>query len=160
MGAFNRKMGRVYFEDARGAIAKFTLGPTVGDFSCDGLEEGQYEAVVVEDRDEFLELIPGKQTYPTWKLTLYQDGSLTAADNFKALDAILGTGKFAPDAGGTTTDPGGLVWCGKITWSATRQGVTAGQVLPNCRNKAGFAEAADKNGISISGTCYARPSYT
>lgn len=147
------KHGKVYFEDGSGAATAFELRPGAGNLSISGLTANQTEEVPVMDRGEFLELVEGAQTFPTWTLTLMHDGSLTSTTNRTVMDAALKSGMFAS---GTPTDPGGAVWTGKVYWIGSRAGAASRIDLPNNRVSVDYAEAAEGNSISLSGTCYAR----
>jgi hypothetical protein len=154
MAIYNVKHGVVEFEDGSGAASRITLGPGAGDLTIDGLMENQTEEVVVEDRGEFLELVEGKQTYPSGTINLMQDGVLTDPAVRKVLDSLLKTGASST---GTTVEGGGVVWTGNLTWTGTRSGVVASISLPNCRFRCGFGEDMGGNKIPISFICYGRP---
>ena len=52
-GVFTRRYVTVTVKDGAGTPLTRTVGPGPGDFTIDGLEAGNYEAVKVLDRGQF-----------------------------------------------------------------------------------------------------------
>lgn len=159
-GVFTLKHGRAYIKTGLGETSVVELGPGKGDLTISGIEAAalggsvQTEAVVVEDRGNFLELVEGKQTYPTVSLNIVHRGVLTDATNRIAIDTLLNRGKVLA-AVDTTVDPGGIVWTSDWYWIGTRAGVSARWDIGNVRGKLdSYTETAEGNTMAISGTAY------
>jgi hypothetical protein len=151
------KHGKVYIELASGASSVLELRPGAGNLSISGLRANQTEEIPVMDRNEFLELVEGAQTFPTWTLTLIHDGSLTSTTNRTAFDSMLKTGAAASES---SMDAGGQVHTGKIYWIGSRSGAASRIDLPNNTFVVDYGEAAEGNTISASGTSYGRPTFS
>jgi hypothetical protein len=151
------KNGAVYIETAAGALSAIEVGPGPGNMSISGFSAGQVELLPVMNRGEYLEAVEGPQTFLTFTITVTQRGYLTDATNRTILDSILATGKASADG---TVDAGGAVHTVNVYWIGSRSGNAARMDLPNCRVSIDFAEAAEGNTLSISGTCYGRPTFS
>jgi hypothetical protein len=157
MSITNLKKGRVYFESASGAHTAIELGPGQGNMQISGLRENQTEKLPVMDRGEFLELVEGNQVFPTFTITVFHNGKITNSVDRTVLDSMLKTGAVASDS---TTDVGGQCWAGKVYWIGSRAGAASRIDLGNCDFSVDYGEALEGNTISISGTCYARPTFS
>ena len=151
MAIMTLRHGSVAFNSADGTPIAVTLGPGVGDFQSDELEEGNKEAIQVLDRGDHHELVYGNVKQINGSINVKQDGALTSGSTNKPLDAVMKTGTFSS---GTTRDAGAVVWTGDIVWTGTRAGVTATLPYTNCRLKASFTEGQDGNVLAISFVCY------
>ena len=147
-GVFTRRYVTVTVKDGAGTPLTRTVGPGPGDFTIDGLEAGNYEAVKVLDRGQFYELVAGDDKEVTLGGSIYVDGDQTGAS---VIDAILKSGDWAS---ATTTDPGGVVWAFTLVITESRAGVTNTYTCNKCRAVAGWAEAVDGNKIPLTFTCY------
>lgn len=134
--------------DASGSPKTATLGPGPGTLSFDGFEEANHEAISVQDRGTFMELVDGSDKEITGSIDVWMVGDLTG---HSVIDAIMKTGDFSS---GTTKDPGGVVWALDLTVTMTRNAVTNTFTFSNCRLKSSFKEAKEGNQFSISFTCY------
>lgn len=148
MAVQTRKHVSLQFKDAAGSPLTRTVGPGPGDFTFDGLEENNTEAVAVMDRGSFLELVEGDDKQISFSVTIYVDGDQTGSS---VIDAVLKTGDWAS---ATTQDPGGVVHTADLLVTVTRGAVTNTYLLNNCRTVAKFTEGKEGNTWSFSGTCY------
>lgn len=149
MPILTRRHLSAILKDATGTPITVTLGPGPGDLKLSDLEYGNKESVPIYDRGTFLEQVHGDDKQPSFSLTVYHDGDLTAAAAVHA--ALNKTNDFAS---GVTVDPGGDVWALTLVVTITRSAVTNTYTLTNCRIKWDYSEAKDNNTIAISGTCY------
>jgi hypothetical protein len=143
-----RKHVSLQFKDAAGSPLTRTIGPGPGDFTFDGLEEANVEALPVYNRGTFYELVAGDDKQIAWSATIYDDGDQTGTS---VLDAALKTGDWAS---ATTQDPGGVVFTQDVIVTVTRGAVTNTYTLNNCRTVAKYTETKEGNTWSFSGTCY------
>ena len=148
MAVQTRKHVAISFKDATGTPLEKTVGPGPGDFTFDGLEEANTEALPLYDRGTFLELVAGDDKQITWSVTIYVDGDQTGSS---VLDAVLKTG---PWASAVTQDPGAVVFTSDVLVTVTRGAVSNVYTLNNCRTTAKFTEAKEGNTWAFSGTCY------
>jgi hypothetical protein len=156
-----RKHIRFELSDAAAALGWVRVSPGEGNLTFSGLEENQTEALVVMDQGEFYQLVEGDRTFPTFSITIFQDAKLNDTQSLTVLDMILKRGAStggagaSPAANGTTTDPGGVVWCTQARFQIINGGNFSQIIFPNCRVKIdSFTSAANGNTIQISGTCY------
>ena len=148
MAVQTRKHVTIQFKDATGSPLTRTIGPGPGDFTFDGLEASNVEALPILDRGTFLELVEGDTKQISWSATVYVDGDQTGSS---VIDAVLKTGDWAS---ATTQDPGGVVHTADVLVTVTRGAVTNTYLLNNCRTVAKFTEAKEGNTWSFSGVCY------
>jgi hypothetical protein len=139
-----------------GGPPSFTCSPGPMDLQIQGLEEGNREAIPVENNGDFLELVEGSQKPIQFSMTMFQDGKLVDNATGKPLNMVLKQGTFS--AGTTKDTTGGLVWTCDWTITLTRSGVTSTITLRNCRSVADISTEKDGNKIKISGTAYGRGS--
>lgn len=149
MAVQTRKHVSLQFKDATGTPLAKTIGPGPGDFTFDGLEEANQEALPVLDRGTFLELVYGDTKQISYSVTIYVDGDQTGTS---VLDTVLKTGTDWATA--TTQDPGGVVFTADLLVTVARGAVTNTYLLNNCRTTAKFTEGKEGNTWSFSGVCY------
>lgn len=80
------------FVDATGTPLEKAIGPGPGDFSFDGLEEANKEALPIYDRGGFAELVYGDDKQISWSCTIYVDGDQTGSS---VIDTVLKSGSWA-----------------------------------------------------------------
>ena len=149
MSVYTLKHGQFIGKSADGVPIQVTFGPGVGNFNVGDLEQGMVEALAVYNRGTFLELVEGQQKAVEISIECIQDGVLVGAS--KPLDMVLKQGALAA---ATTADPGGVVWTGNATFTATRGGTPVTIQVTNWRMKGGFGEDANGNKVPVSGTAY------
>ena len=148
MPVTTRKHVSLQLKDATGTPLTRTIGPGPGDFTFDGLEAANVEALPVYNRGTFYELVAGDDKQISCSVTIYSDGDQTGAS---VLDAVLQTGDWAS---ATTQDPGGVVFTADWLVTVTRGAVTNTYTLNNVRTIAKFTEAKEGNTWAFTGTCY------
>jgi hypothetical protein len=139
-------------------LSALLLSPGEGNFTFDGIQEDQTEAVDIKNRGEHLELAKGDQVYPTGSITVYRDGPQHSAVNLTVMDAVVKRAGSAA-ASGTTEDEGGVVWTGSIKFTENRGGGLTVSTFPNCRLILSAAEAQSGNTMTVAWTSYGRPTF-
>lgn len=127
-----------------------------GNLALSGLNAGQRNVVVVEDRGSFATLINGAQKYPTFSLTVYMRDLVDGAYN-TLFGICTRTGAFAAAAGtlGTAT---AIPYTVDLRW--TVEGTDHGDgsdhvaLFEDCRIDDVNLQEGEINTITISGTCY------
>lgn len=128
-----------------------------GNFAVTGTNEGNYETTVIEDRGEYQHLRRTKRKYISFTFTALMRDLVDGTDP-TLVGMCLRKGVHATDLpiGGSSTQEVYQVDI-RHTVDGTTHGDAANHVAlyEDCRiESVDFAEAEDKNTVSISGTCY------
>jgi hypothetical protein len=139
----------------------YTVSLEQGDFAVSGANEGNYETTPIEDRGEYSHERRTTRKYPTFTFTAYMRDLIDATD-VTLVGMCLKLGASASDASIVT---GSEVYLVNMKW--TVDGTTHGDAANHtatysvCRiDTCDFAEAEDKNTVTISGVCRSTITYT
>ena len=154
IGTVNARHGTLALNDATGSPIVITLG-VLASFSMENIQEGFTEAVLITNRGDPVELIPGNRVPVTGSIGLKQQAPITHATTKAPYDVVTKAGSFAA---GSTQDPGALVWTTDMVWTVSRSvsgsTVTTVHTLNNCRLTLGVTESMEGNDYSIAYTAY------
>lgn len=154
MSRFNNRQVTVTFEDSTGVT--LVIGPGPGDWTIDGLSEGNTDKIRVLDRLRYDCHLDGEDKQQTGSGTVgLAQQTLTSAIVSRVLDWIHKQGIYR--IGGpsevTTVSPNTDIWAFAIRIAMTGGGVGPTTFeFPNCIAEYAFAEAADGNTVSLSFT--------
>lgn len=139
----------------------YTVAMEQGDFAVSGANEGNYETTEIEDRGEYSHERRTKRKYPTFTFTAWMRDLIDGTDT-TLVGMLLKLGVHSTDA---SIVSGSEVYMVNLKW--TVDGTTHGDAANHtatyatCRiTDVNFAEAEDKNTVSISGVCRGTITYT
>jgi len=136
-----------------GSGNSLTVGPESGNWGISGLEPNFAESIDIKSRGRYVESITGDDTFPSFSIAMFHDGSISSATIGKIYDLIMGKGIYSADA---STNPSGCrsPWHIKVTAVITGcDGVTDTFFMPNVRPSMDYATAKEGNTFSMTGGC-------
>lgn len=147
--------GSLRFEDDTGLIY-LVLPFTDGDFSLEGLSQGEYEEMEFFDREELASVRRGKRAIPTGAFSCYVT-ELSDATNTLAMDMLRRTGAWA--AAQSTLPAGANADIFTVKCTLTIEGTDLGDaadhtiVIDKMRLRGGFTEG-DGNKLACTFKAY------
>lgn len=145
---FTKQHGSAVFTD--GASLTFTFDD-VGDWTIDGIEEGQKGATTIMHRGAFKSYVYGDERPVTGSFSFsVKAEDFSNASTARALDTIRKAGTWAA---ASTTNPGGFgPFVGTLTYTATANGQTGTIAVNYCRLSVSINESGDATTASVSFT--------
>lgn len=146
---FNLRHGLVTWVGADGVPIE--LAPGDGDASIGEVSANAREATPVRNRGDVIGMVEGNSQEVSFSITIRHAGPFTDPVARTAVDALLRTGAYSS---ADTRDPAGIAYTGRIRLDLVRQDRTCRVELHNVRAAIAYAETAEGNTISITGTAY------
>lgn len=145
---FTKQHASVVFTD--GAALTFTFDD-VGDWTIDGIQEGQKGTAAIMHRGAFKSYVYTDETPVTGSFSFsVKAEDFSNASNARALDVIRKAGTWAA---ASTTNPGSFgPFVGTLTYTATANGQTGVLTVNYCRLSCSFNESGDADTVSVSFT--------
>ncbi len=154
MARYTSKQTTIVLEDNVGT--SITAGPGIGDFSIDGIEEDNAEAIQAINRGVHDGWVEGNDKIQAWSLTLgLKNEAMSSAGAARILDFIRKTNFFS---GLQSVDSS--VWAMKVIITMNDGTTTSTKTLPNNRVQVSMTEAVEGWTIALTGTNVVAPTFT